>query len=91
MNRKELIAKMAEKSGYTKADTEKVLAAFEDSVLEEVKSGGEVDLMKLMKISSKMRAERAGINPKTKERITIPAMCVPEIKVHSTLKEACKG
>lgn len=89
MNREELIAKMAEKTGYSKANARNVLTAFEDTVLKEVKAGGSVDLMKLASFSSKVRPARTGRNPITGEPVEIPEKRVPDIKAHKPLKDAC--
>ena len=88
MNRTELISAMSEKSELTKVDTEKALKAFIDTVTEELKNGGKVQLVGFGTFEVTERAERNGRNPKTGEAITIPASKSPKFKAGRSLKDA---
>ena len=87
MNRTELISAMSEKSELTKVDTEKSLKAFIDTVTEELKNGGKVQLVGFGTFEVTERAERNGRNPKTGEAITIPASKSPKFKAGKALKD----
>ena len=87
MNRTELISAMSEKSELTKVDTEKALKAFIDTVTEELKNGGKVQLVGLGTFEVTERAERNGRNPKTGEAITILASKSPKFKAGRSLKD----
>ena len=87
MNRTELISAMSEKSELTKVDTEKALKAFIDTVTEELKNGGKVQLVGFGTFEVAERAERQGRNPKTGETITIPASKSPKFKAGKALKD----
>ena len=87
MNRTELISAMSEKSELTKVDTEKALKAFIDTVTEELKNGGKVQLVGFGTFEVTERAERQGRNPKTGETITIPASKSPKFKAGKALKD----
>ena len=87
MNRAELISAMSEKSELTKVDTEKALKAFIDTVTEELKNGGKVQLVGFGTFEVTERAERNGRNPKTGEAITIPASKSPKFKAGRSLKD----
>ena len=87
MNRTELISAMSEKSELTKVDTEKALKAFIDTVTEELKNGGKVQLVGFGTFQVTERAERQGRNPKTGEAITIPASKSPKFKAGKALKD----
>ena len=87
MNRTELISAMSEKSELTKVDTEKALKAFIDTVTEELKNGGKVQLFGFGTFEIAERAERQGRNPKTGEAITIPASKSPKFKAGRSLKD----
>ena len=88
MNKVELVAAMAEKAEMTKVDTEKALKAFIDTVTEELKNGGKVQLVGFGTFEVGERAERQGRNPKTGESITIPASKSPKFKAGKALKDA---
>ena len=87
MNRTELISAMSEKSKLTKVDTEKALKAFIDTVTDELKNGGKVQLVGFGTFEVGERAERQGRNPKTGESITIPASKSPKFKAGRSLKD----
>ena len=87
MNRTELISAMAENANMTKVDAEKALKAFIDTVTEELKNGGKVQLVGFGTFEVAERAERQGRNPKTGETITIPASKSPKFKAGKALKD----
>ena len=87
MNRTELISAMSEKSELTKVDTEKALKAFIDTVTEELKNGGKIQLVGFGSFEVAERAARKGRNPKTSEEIMIPASKSPKFKVGKALKD----
>ena len=87
MNRTELISAMSEKSELTKVDTEKSLKAFIDTVTDELKNGGKVQLVGFGTFEVGERAERQGRNPKTGEAITISASKSPKFKAGKALKD----
>jgi len=87
VNKSELIAKMAEKSGLTKKDNETVLKAFIESVEEALEGGEKVQLVGFGTFETRERAARVGRNPRTKEEIQIPASKVPVFKVGKEFKD----
>ena len=88
MNKNELVAKMAEKAGLKKTEAEKALKAFTETVAEELKNGEKIQLVGFGTFEAAERPERQGINPATKEKITIAAANVPKFKAGKALKEA---
>ena len=88
MNKAELIAAVAEKSGISKKDAEKAVTATLDAITEELVAGGKVALVGFGSFDVKTRAERVGRNPRTREEITIPASRTPQFKAGKALKDA---
>ena len=88
MNKTELIAVAAEKTGMSKKDTEAVVTAAIDAVVAALKDGEKVQLVGFGAFEVKARAERIGRNPRTKEEIKIPASKVPVFKPGKALKDA---
>lgn len=80
MNKKQLIESMATKTGSTKADTERQLKAFMDTVQETLETDESVVLVGFGTFSVKMRNSRQGINPITKEKFMLPAKKVARFK-----------
>ena len=90
MNKKELVASMAERSGSTQSNANKCLDAFLDIVCEEVGNGGEVNITGYMKFSLAERKARMGRNPQTGETVSLPATKVVKIQAGSKLKAVAK-
>ena len=88
MNKNELIGAIAEKSGLSKKDSEKALAATVDAITEALTNGDKVQLVGFGIFAVNHRAARTGHNPKTKEPINIPATKVPQFKAGKALKDA---
>lgn len=88
MNKKELVAAMSEETGITKADCERVLAAFVNTVTKSLKKKDPVQLIGFGTFDVSKRAARTGKNPQTGEAIKIPASIVPKFKPGKALKEA---
>ncbi|MCL2588073.1 MAG: HU family DNA-binding protein [Oscillospiraceae bacterium] len=88
MNKAELIAAVAEKSGLTKKDSEAALDAVVESITAALKGGDKVTLVGFGAFEVKERAARMGRNPKTKEEIAIPASKAPVFKAGKALKDA---
>ncbi len=88
MTKAELVTAIAEKTGLTKKDSEKALAAFVDSVTESLANGESIQLVGFGTFEVRERAAREGRNPRTKETITIPATKVPAFKAGRALKDA---
>ena len=87
MNKTELIAVVAEKSGISKKDAERVVNAALETITAELKKGGKVQLSGFGIFELKAREARVGRNPHTREAIQIPATKVPTFKPSKVLKE----
>ncbi len=88
MNKSDLVSAMAEAAGITKADADKALDAFTDSVTSALKKGDKVSLVGFGTFSTSKRKARKGRNPQTGEEIQIAASTVPKFKAGKGLKDA---
>lgn len=73
MNKADLISAVAAESGLSKADAKKAVEGVVSAVSNALKSGDKVSLVGFGTFSVVEKAERMGINPATKESITIKA------------------
>ena len=87
MNKSDLIAAIAAKTGSTKKDAEATLNAFVDVVTESLVKGDKVQLVGFGSFEVRKRAARKGRNPQTKEEIKIPASKAPVFKAGKALKD----
>lgn len=88
MSKNELIALIAEKAGFSKADAERALNATIESITEGMKEHGKVALVGFGTFEAKQRAAREGRNPLTGATVQIAAKVAPSFKAGSKLKEA---
>jgi len=73
MTKEELVSEIAKRAGLRKTDAKKALDAMMEAVEAELKKGGEVKLVGFGTWKVIKRAEKKGVNPRTREKITIPA------------------
>ena len=88
MNKTELIAAVAEKTGLTKKDADRVIAATFETISNAMAEGDKVQVSGFGIFDVKKREARTGHNPRTKEAIEIPASKQPAFKASKTLKDA---
>ena len=88
MNKTELIAAVAEKTGMSKKDTEAVIAATLGTITAALHEEEKVQLMGFGSFEVKKRAARTGRNPKTGDTIKIKASKNPAFKAGKALKDA---
>jgi DNA-binding protein HU-beta len=91
MNRQELIAALADKTGSSKADAERSIAALIDIVTTSLKKGDNVQLVGFGTFEVRKRAARNGRNPATGAAIKIKASKQPAFKAGAGLKAAVNG
>ena len=72
MNKADLIAAIAAKTGETKKSAEASVNAFVDVITESLVKGDKVQLVGFGSFEVRKRAARKGRNPQTKEEIKIP-------------------
>jgi len=90
MNRSELVAAMALKTGSSKKAADESLRALIEIISEELKNDGKVQLVGFGSFSVKNRAPRKGRNPQTGLEIKIPASKAPIFKPGKALKDLIK-
>lgn len=87
MNKKELVAKIAEKTQVTKKEAEESLEATLTIIKDEVNAGNKVSLLGFGNFEPKTNAARQGINPSTKEKIQIKESKSVKFKVGKAFKD----
>ena len=87
MNKSDLVAAIAAKTGDTKKGAEESLNAFVSVVTDALVKGDKVQLVGFGSFEVRKRAARKGRNPQTKEEIKIPASKAPVFKAGKALKD----
>lgn len=91
MNKAQLITKVANRTGMSKADTERCLDATIECVCKSVKKGDEVKLVGFGTFTKAKRKERHGRNPNTGEYIEIPATWYPKFRAGLRFKNLLRS
>lgn len=91
MTKADLINAVADKSELSKKDSEKALTAVIEVLTEALVAKEKVTLVGFGTFETKERKERQGINPITKQPITIAAATVPSFSAGKALKDAVAG
>ncbi len=91
MNKAELVAEVAAKTGETKKAAEASVDAVIATIRETLKKGEKIQLVGFGSFEVRKRAARKGRNPQTKEEIKIPASKAPVFRAGKQLKELVNG
>ena len=89
MNKKEFVAYIAEKHGGSQKKATEVINIFTDSITKALSEGNEISLIGFGNFSVQKVEARKGNNPRTQEKIDIPAYNQVRFKVGTVLKKAC--
>ncbi|MCZ6769312.1 MAG: integration host factor subunit beta [Acidobacteria bacterium] len=87
MTKADLIDEVAKNSVLSKKDAEAIVQAVLDSIVESLKGGGKVELRGFGSFRLRERSSREGRNPKTGEKVFVPAKKVPYFKPGKDLRE----
>jgi DNA-binding protein HU-beta len=87
MNKGELVTSVARKTGLTKKEIDMVLTTILETIVDIISSGEKITLVGFGSFEARDRKEKDGRNPKTGERISIPASRVPVFSVGKFFKK----
>jgi DNA-binding protein HU-beta len=91
MTKAELIDAVADAAGVSKADAERTIGAFFDSVVSETMKGEKVAWPGFGSFSTTQRPARTGRNPQTGAPVNIAASTAMKFQSSSTLKSTLNG
>jgi DNA-binding protein HU-beta len=91
LTKQELIDAVSGKTGLSKKDAGEAVEATFNTITDTLRSGSDIALTGFGKFHVAVRGPRQGVNPQTRERITIPGGKVPRFTAGSQLKQAVKG
>lgn len=90
MNKTELIEKVAVGANLSKADAKKALEATLDAIKNALVEGDKIQLIGFGTFSVSERPAREGINPRTKEKLSIAAKKIAKFKAGAELADSLK-
>ena len=90
MNKTELINAVAEAADVSKKDTAAVINAAIEVITKAMAKEDKVQIIGFGTFETRKRAARTSINPRTQEKVKVPASKVPAFKAGQALKNAVK-
>lgn len=90
VNKADIVSSIHDHIGGTKVQAEEVMQLFIDTIHSNLKKGEDVTIAGLGIFTASQRAAREARNPRTGEKIQVPAMKVPKFRAAKALKDAVK-
>ena len=91
MNNKEFIAELAERTGYTAKDTQKLVNNMIDAMGDAFQQDNAILVPNFGVFETKKKMERIMINPSSGQRMLVPPKLVLNFKPNQTWKDKLKG
>ena len=91
MNKADLVNLVAARTELTKTDVSMVVDAAIDTIIDSVVEGKKVSILGFGSFEPRERSARQGLNPKTGEKIAIPAKRVPAFTAGKMFKDRVQG
>ncbi len=87
MTKADLVRSISAETGIIRKDVALAVDAFLESLKDSLKDGKHIEIRGFGTFKLKVRKERMGRNPKTEEKVKVPARVVPTFKFSRALKE----
>ena len=88
VTKKDLIDRIAEKSGLRRSEVRRTVQSFLDEIVEELSRGNRLEFRDFGVFEVRSRRGRIAQNPKTMERVEVPARRAVKFKVGRSMREA---
>jgi integration host factor subunit beta len=87
VTKKELVSRIADRTGQTKVITKDIIQMFLEEIITELGRGNRLEFREFGVFEIKERAARKAQNPRTLEKVEVPAKKVVKFKVGRMMKE----
>ncbi len=91
VTKKELVNRIAEKTGVTKVVAKDIIQSFLDAIIEELAEGNRLEFREFGVFETKERAARRAQNPRTLEKVDVPAKRIVKFKVGRMMRKRVSG
>lgn len=91
VTKKELVHRIAERTGVTKVVAKDVIQCFLDSIIDELAEGNRLEFREFGVFETKVRAARRAHNPRTLEEVEVPAKRIVKFKVGRMMRKKVSG
>ena len=91
ITKKELVHRIADKTGVTKVVAKEVIQSFLNSIIDELAEGNRLEFREFGVFESRERAARLAQNPRTLEKVPVPAKRIVKFKVGRLMRKKVSG
>jgi integration host factor subunit beta len=91
VTKKELVNRIADRTSVTKVVAKDVIQAFLDAIIEELAAGNRLEFREFGVFETKERAARRAQNPRTLEKVDVPAKRIVKFKVGRLMRKRVSG
>jgi len=91
VTKKELVHRIAERTGVTKVVAKEVIQSFLNSIIDELAEGNRLEFREFGVFESRERAARLAQNPRTLEKVPVPAKRIVKFKVGRLMRKKVSG
>ena len=91
VTKKELVNRIAERTGVTKVVAKDIIQSFLDAIIDELAAGNRLEFREFGVFETKERAARRAQNPRTLEKVDVPAKHIVKFKVGRLMRKRVSG
>lgn len=91
VTKKELVHRIADKTGVTKVVAKEVIQSFLNSIIDELAEGNRLEFREFGVFESRERAARLAQNPRTLEKVPVPKKRIVKFKVGRLMRKKVSG
>ena len=91
VTKKELVHRIAEQTGVTKVVAKDVIQSFLNAIIDELAAGNRLEFREFGVFESRERAARLAQNPRTLEKVPVPAKRIVKFKVGRLMRKKVSG
>ena len=91
ITKKELVNRIADQSSVTKVVAKEIIQSFLDAIITELAAGNRLEFREFGVFETKERAARRAQNPRTLEKVSVPAKRIVKFKVGRLMRKRVSG
>ena len=91
ITKKELVNRIADRTTVTKGGAKEIIQSFLDAIIDELANGNRLEFREFGVFETKERAARRAQNPRTLEKVSVPAKRIVKFKVGRLMRKRVSG
>lgn len=91
VTKKELVNRIADRTGVTKVVAKEIIQSFLNAIIDELSEGNRLEFREFGVFESRDRAARRAQNPRTLEKVEVPAKRIVKFKVGRLMRKKVSG